>query len=71
MTRITLQLPDQLAREIEAVCAEEQRGPDELAADLLRRGLAVRAFRQLRNRAQAELGDHAPETDEQAMNMIR
>jgi hypothetical protein len=71
MTSITLQLPDQLAREIEAVCAEERRGPDELAAELIRRGLAVRAFRQLRARAQSELGSSAPETDDQAMNMIR
>jgi len=70
MSEITLQLPDSLAADLQAASRESKCKPDDLAVDLLRRALAVRKFRAVRQAALESLGDDAPATDEDAFKMM-
>lgn len=71
MSELTLQLPDRLAEELAIASKESNRKPDELVVELLRRAMAARRFRTLRQKALSELGANAPETDEDAFKMMQ
>jgi hypothetical protein len=71
MSQLTLHIPDRLAAELDEASRESNRDPGELAVELLRRAMASRRFRSLRQAALAELGDKAPMSDEDAFGMLR
>lgn len=71
MSQLTLQLPDRLAADLASASKESNRQPDELVVELLGRAMAARRFRALRQKALAELGNRAPDTDEDAFRMLR
>lgn len=71
MSQLTLQLSEPLAAELAQASKEANRPADELVVELLRRALAARRFRSLRERASVELGDRAPDTDDDAFKMLR
>ena len=48
MTRLTLELPDDVKRELDEYCRQQNRADGEVVGDLLRRFLAVQKFRELR-----------------------
>ena len=70
MTQITLTIPDKIAADLEEASRQANRSPDELASELLRRGLAVRKFKQTRQAIIDSLGDRAPETDDDAFKLL-
>ncbi len=66
MTRITLELSDELGRSLDELSRRCHRPVDDLVRDLLRRALAVEQFQELRQRNLQRLGQDAPATDAQA-----
>ena len=71
MSQITLNLPDRIAAELEEASRLANHTPDDLAIELLRRGLAARKFRATRQAIIDSLGERAPSTDEDAFKLLK
>jgi predicted transcriptional regulator len=50
MSNLTVRIPEDLRKKLEAYCAEAQRPASEVVRDSLRRYLAVEKFRRLRRK---------------------
>jgi len=70
MSQLTLNLPDKIAAELAEASRQVNRAPDDLAVELVQRGLAVRRFRAARKAILNSLGDKVPETDEDAFRLL-
>lgn len=65
-----LNLPEKLAAELNAASRQMNRPLDEFAAELLQRALAVRRFRSAREAILNSLGNDAPKSDDDAIDML-
>jgi hypothetical protein len=70
MSQLTLNLPAKLAAELTEASRKANRAPDDLALELVQRGLAVRGFRAAREAILDALGAQSPETDEEAFKLL-
>lgn len=70
MSTLTLQLPEELARQLEAIGKEQGTTAEDAAADMLSRAVAVRAFRAARQAILAKLGDEAPKSESDIFEQI-
>ena len=50
MGNLTIRIPKTLRKELDALCAEEQRPASDVVRDSLRRYIAAQKFRRLRGR---------------------
>lgn len=67
---ITIQLPDESGEALDELSRREQRSAEELAINLVERGLRVRRFRELRKETLERLGRDAPRDDQAALDEI-
>jgi hypothetical protein len=70
MSVLTINLPDNVARELAQASREASSSPEAVAADMLRRMLAVRRFQRLAREVRASLGPDAPKTEEEIFEQI-
>lgn len=70
MKNLTLQLTDDLRRELDEISRREQRSTEDVAVSMLERSLRVNRFRGLRQRTLEALGSEAPRTDRDALDEI-
>lgn len=68
MKDFTVQLADEVRRDLEEIGRRERRAPEDVARDMLERGVRAVQFRELRRESLESLGDEAPETDRQAID---
>jgi len=64
MSILTLNLPTEVSAALAEECRQANRGVEEMALDLLRRALAVRRVRSVRQSVIATLGDAAPNSED-------
>jgi len=50
MSNLTVRIPESLRKELQALCAQEERPASEVVRDSLRRYIAVRKFQRLRRK---------------------
>jgi hypothetical protein len=70
MSQLTLNLPDDVAKALADAGREVSRTPEEVAADMLRRMIAVRRFQQLSKEVREALGPNAPTSEEEIFEQI-
>jgi len=70
MKNLTLQLTDDLRRELDEISRREQRSTEDVAVSMLERSLRVNRFRGLRQRTLEALGSEALRTDQDAIDEI-
>ncbi len=67
---VTLSLPEDLTKELDAVCREEGASRSEVVRDALRKQFAIRQFRRLRHRLMAKATARGIVTDEDAFRTV-
>ncbi|MCC7408848.1 MAG: hypothetical protein IT442_12300 [Phycisphaeraceae bacterium] len=70
MPRITLEISENLKRQLVALGGMQQRSIEDVARNLIERSLTVKRFHDLRRRTLDALGPDAPKTDEQLFDEI-
>jgi len=70
MRNLTLQMTDDLRRELDEISRRERRPTGDVAVSMLERSLRVNRFRGLRQRTLEALGSEAPRTDRDALDEI-
>jgi hypothetical protein len=70
MSRLVLELPDDVATALGEVSRASHRSPEEVAAEMLKKALAVKRLEAIRQDIQSTLGDDAPQSDEEIFKQI-
>jgi hypothetical protein len=70
MSRLNLNLPDDIAAVLAQESSKAGCTPEEMAVDLLKRALAFRRFRSVRKSLLEALGDDAPESDDDIFRRV-
>jgi hypothetical protein len=70
MSRLILDLPDDIAATLAQLSEQAHRLPEDLAREMLQRALAVERLDAIRRDIQRSLGDDAPPTDEDVFKQI-
>jgi len=70
MSAITLQLPDDVALELDRVGQETHRSPESVAQEMIERMISLRKFDQLRAEVRDALGDAPPNSEADILDGI-
>jgi len=70
MSRLTLNLPTDVAAALAQESREAKCGQEEFALDLLKRALSIRRFRATRKSVMDALGGAAPESEDDIFEQI-
>jgi hypothetical protein len=70
MSRLNLNLPDDIAAVLAHESSKAGCTPEGMAVDLLKRALAIRRFRSVRKSLLEALGNDAPESDDDIFRRV-
>jgi len=70
MNQITLNLPDDLAAELDKASREINSRPEDVAREMIERALRIRRFDRARQNIIGSLGPDAPRSEQEALEQI-